>query len=522
MQNPNPNSMYLRPVEVEEVLKLIIGLQIKKAGGDDNIKPQLLKACRNTLKEPIIHIINLSFTKGIVPDKLKIAKVIPIYKKDDKSIPNNYRPISLLSILNKVMEKLMYQRVIEFLNKFKIIYEYQFGFRKDHSTVQAVIEIVDNILEELDKNNIIAGIYLDLSKAFDTVDHKILLYKLKHYGIRGLPLDWFKSYLTNRTQYTFINGTKSNLQPVQYGVPQGSVLGPLLFLIYVNDVASATGPNKLRLFADDSNVFCIDKNASTLKNKMISVITSLSEWFSANKLTINMTKTAYTIFTKADTVPEQLNSINVLQTKINRTASAKYLGLLLDEKLIWQEHIDDLIAKITKIIQAFKIVRNYVGPDNKKALYYAYVNSRIQYGIELFSMTNNPALKKLQIKQNRALKALYNKEYRTPTIELHKETKTLLIRDLAKLNIAKFVYKQRNNETPTAFKNYYTENRTIHPHNTRHACDLHTHTKKGTYGRKTIKYRGAICWNNIQPKIRKSKTVKVFARQVKKDFIENY
>ena len=184
----------------------------------------------------------------------------------------------------------MYKRVISFLNKFKILYKYQFGFRENHSTVQAVIEITDNILSELEKKNMVAGIYLDLSKAFDTVDHTILLHKLKHYGIRGLPLQWFQSYLSNRQQYTVANGAKSELRQVEYGVPQGSVLGPLLFLIYVNDISASTGNNKLRLFADDSNVFVIAKDPATLKTNMIQVILNLCEWFNANKLTINMKK----------------------------------------------------------------------------------------------------------------------------------------------------------------------------------------------------------------------------------------
>ena len=522
LRAPNPNSMALLLTNTDEVKKIISNLKTNKAAGDDNVRPGLLKRCWESLTKPITHIINLSFSTGIVPDQLKLAKVIPVFKKKDKQDPGNYRPISLLSIINKIMEKVMYTRVMSFLNKNNILYKYQFGFREGHSTIQAIIEITDNILEELQKKNMVAGIYLDLSKAFDTVCHKILLAKLEHYGIRGEPLNWFKSYLKQRKQYTALDAYKSREQEVPYGVPQGSVLGPLLFLVFVNDIDSAVGTNKLRLFADDSNVFVVSKNPKVLKQNMVKVVIDLCNWFNANKLTINMSKTAYTIFTPDGKVPPCLNNITINKTVITRVQSVKYLGILLDENLSWEEQIKEVTKKLSKTIQALKIVSKFINKHHRRILYYAYIYSTIQYGIEVYSQGPNKNIKQIQIKQNRALKVLHNKDFFTPTIDLHRQTKVLMINDIANLNLLKFVYKQRNGQTPDAFRNYYIENIFIHNHQTRQAKNLHLPVNKNKYGRQSLKYRGAELWNKIDSQTRESKTIKTFSKKVKEQLINNY
>ena len=279
------NSFFLSPVVVNETLKEIAKLDDSKAGGDDNMKPGLVKENRDVLADKITHIINLSFKNGVVPDKLKLEKVIPIFKKNNRTDPSNYRPISLISVINKLMEKLMFKQINKFIEKHNIMYDYQFGFRKDHSTTLAIMEICENIIDTLNKGSYITGLYLDLSKAFGTVDHKILLYKLEQYGIRGTPLTWFNSYLSNRLQYNLVNGTKSDTMNIRYGVPQGSVLGPLLFLLYTNDIPNCLPENhKMRLFADDSNIFISSHSPKALKNKLKMAVERILKWLGDNKL----------------------------------------------------------------------------------------------------------------------------------------------------------------------------------------------------------------------------------------------
>ena len=240
--NDYPDSMFLYPITKFELSKEISKLPTNKAPGYDEITSKVVKLTSDYILTPLTYIFNLSLSEGIVPESFKTAKVIPIYKKKNKYDPTNDRPISLLSIFNKLLEKLMHHRLYSFLNKYNILYKHQFGFRENHSTTLAIIEIVDTIREELDKGNSVIATYLDLTKAFDTVNLKILLHKLKHYGIRGLANKWFYSYLTDRKQFTKINGINSDKQSISTGIPQGSVLGPLLFLLYMNDIAICTCP----------------------------------------------------------------------------------------------------------------------------------------------------------------------------------------------------------------------------------------------------------------------------------------
>ena len=225
-----------------------------KSAGPASIPVKLLKLIPDLIIIPLCNIINLSFVSGSFPDPLKIVKVIPIHKNGSTQDMNNYRPISLLSIFDKIMEKIMHERLYKFLELNNILYSKQFGFRKNNSTIDALIKITDKIRESVDKGKYGCGIFIDLRKAFDTVNHNILLLKMEHYGVRGPSLQWFRSYLSERKQYVYINGECSELKQISCGVPQGSVLGPLLFLIYINDLPNISKKLELYLFADDTNI----------------------------------------------------------------------------------------------------------------------------------------------------------------------------------------------------------------------------------------------------------------------------
>ena len=258
------NASFFTPVNENELLKEIKRLNPRKLSGADNIGARLVQLCPTVFAENLTKIYNNAMAKGEYPAQLKMAKVIALYKKGEKYKLGNYRPISLLSCLNKLFEKILCKRLVRFLEINHILFDYQFGFRKLHSTTLALIEFTDNIRKVLDEGNYAISVFVDLTKAFDTVDHEILLDKMDRCGIRGHANDFFKSYLKNRKQYTVTNGVESYIDNVKCGVPQGSVLGPLLFSLYINDIYRAVGQDYIRLFADDTPLFMYDENLNSL------------------------------------------------------------------------------------------------------------------------------------------------------------------------------------------------------------------------------------------------------------------
>ena len=248
---------------------------------------------------------------GIVPKSVKCSLISPVYKSEDKMLVTNYRPVAVLPCFSKILEKLMFIRLISFIEKHKILYQDQYGFRKNHSTEMAIINLTTKITEAIENKKFTIGIFLDLSKAFDTVDHSILINKLEYYGIRGIALEWFKSYLSDRSQIVKFHEHRSNMETITCGVPQGSVLGPLLFLLYVNDIHRSSKILSFILFADDTNIFNSHSDISTLTNTTNEELKKVAEWLRANKLSLYLKKTQFIIFKAKNKKTEQLVKVKI-------------------------------------------------------------------------------------------------------------------------------------------------------------------------------------------------------------------
>ena len=277
---------------------ILTSIPINKSHGLYSCPTQLLKYSSNLTSSILAEIINLSMSTGMYPTKLKMAKIIPIFTAEDNTNANNYRPISLLSI-NRIFEKLVFSRMESFIEQNDILSPSQYGFRKAHSAQHAILDIVSTIQDNMGKRLFSCDVFIDLKKAFDTVDHKILLHKLDHYSFRGVINKWFSSYLEGRTQTTQIVSFISKRKNISCGVPQGSVLGPLLFLIYVNDTQESSDKLNFFLFADDTNAVYADKNLKSLESTVNQELCKLFDWLTANRLTFNIKKTNFVIFRPA-------------------------------------------------------------------------------------------------------------------------------------------------------------------------------------------------------------------------------
>ena len=398
----NPKSIMLSPCTESELSRLINSLPNKTSHGIDEINNVLLKKISKSILPVLCTIFNKSLETGVFPELMKIAEVVPLYKGGDKSQENNYRPISLLTTMSKILEKVMYKRVYSFLNSTKQLYNKQYGFRSKHSTEQAVCEIVAKILKNVENRIPSVAIFLDLSKAFDTLEHSIVLMKMSRYGIRGCALKWFESYLNNRkllakcVSTSSGSVTKSEVKDIEYGTPQGSCLGPLIFLIFCNDMRLNLDFLDCVQFADDTSLIFGHRDRKFLNFAIEHDLRIIQDWFNANKLTLNVTKSVYVIFGDEKNTLKEL-TLRIGNTQIPRVSNAKILGLWIDEKLTWNIHVDKILTKVCSRVGLLKYSKNFLTTHAKKILYFAQIYSVLTYGIVVWGpMLNQVKLTDLQ------------------------------------------------------------------------------------------------------------------------------
>lgn len=445
---PNPHILIEQKViQPEDVYEILINLDVSKATGPDGISNRLLREAAVSISQPLSHLFNYSLSKGQFPESWKLAHVIPVYKKDDPKLCNNYRPISLLCCISKVFEKILFNHIYTFLKDNGLLNSKQSGFTPGDGTINQLIKICNDIHSQLDNDNEILAVFLDLTKAFDKVWHKGLLYKLKGIGINGLLFKWIESYLTKRKQRVVINGSNSEILELNAGVPQGSVLGPLLFLIYINDISDGIS-GETYLFADDSSIFHIVNNdIYGSVNKMNKDLCSVNDWAGQWLVSINVPKTVSMFFsTKRKHI--KLPPIKLGGTTLLQVFSHKHLGLILAPNLSWNEHISSIIAKANKRLFFMKALKYKISRLALSICYTSFIRPIMEYGDVLFDSCTKELSNAIEAVQLEAARTVSGAKKRSSHEALYMELGWLSLHERRQIHRLTKIYMIHNNLAP--------------------------------------------------------------------------
>ena len=436
-----PDSFFLIDTHESEILRIVECLKNSKSEGVDCISNFLLKKIIYFILTPLNHLINLSFKFGQFPRCYKTSKIVPLFKSGCKHTVSNYRPISLIPSISKVIEKLIFIRLTNFLDKHAILSDFQYGFRQFLSTELAILDLVQYINSNIEAKLFTIGIFIDLQKAFDSLDHRILIMKLENYGIRGIALQWFSSYLSERDHFVSIESTSSDLQPMKSGVPQGSILGPLLFNIFLNDLVKASAISRYVLYADDTTVLlhdsCIDR---LMKNADIE-INKINYWLLCNNLKLNLKKTCYIIFGPKISTNLCKTFLTIDNIIIDRVDSTKYLGIIISSNLSWFEHITYITKKISKNIGIISKLKHKFTSNIIKTLYYSLIFPYITYCVSIWGNSPKYHLALITKCQNYYIRVLFNLSKYNHITSYYKSANILNILQIFKFNVLKLFFK---------------------------------------------------------------------------------
>jgi len=522
-QSNSADSFFMQPSNEHEIKTIVKAMKCKTSSGFDSISPKLLQGTIVGISSPLTHVINLSLEKGEVPNLMKLAKVIPVHKGGETSSIVNYRPISLLPTFSKVLERVVYKRLLHFLKQHKVLTPSQYGFQASLSTELAILELQDRIASALSCGSWCLGVFLDLSKAFDTINHNILLSKLESYGIRGLALSWFKSYLTNRKQYTFVKNANSDTRLISCGVPQGSILGPLLFLVYVNDIRNVVENGCPILFADDTNILYTHNNLTALCHIANLELERISQWFTLNKLSVNTSKTKVIVFHRRHMQYQPTDiQISLNNTTLEKVSSLKFLGVYIHENLSWKMHVDHICKKISKSLGMLYRLKHQLPEYILLQLYNSLVLSHVNYCISVWGNVSEADKKRIFVLQKKALRCISNSPYNCHTNPLFVKYNLMKFNDIYRVSCCKLYFHFKKGTLPIfhASKFNIQSQRNI---NTRQSHDISSPLIRYEVGKNCLVPKVAEAWNSLPLQLKTCmKSLNTFKKIIKSHYINTY
>ena len=504
---PNIKFRYTSTKEVEKIIKL---LKTKNAQGYDEISVKILKWSAPFISSPLTYICNKSLETGSFPSRLKYSTVKPIFKTGNRLDIVNFRPISLLISFSKIFEKIIALRIQEHIDKNQIVANEQYGFRRNVCTDNASYTLTHEILSAINNKLTVGGIFCDLSKAFDCVNHRILLSKLEYYGIRGTFRSLIDSCLKERYQRVVIKNKTdsyySNWELIKHGVPQGSILGPLLFLLYMNDITEVTAKNaKLILYADDTSLIVTSPSPTEFATKLNNTLVDTHEWFKSNLLFLNFNKTNYIQFITKNSQKPDLN-ITLTNNQITSSTHTKFLGLTIEETLSWKGHINQILPRLSSAGYAIRVITPLMTEDTLKMIYHSYVHSIITYGI-IFWGNSSHSIHIFKM-QKRIIRVMTKSKGKDSCRQLFKRLEILPLKSQYILSVLQFVVKN---------KKLFTTNQEIHNLNTRCNINLHPPICNLTLFQKGVQFSGIKLFNHLPPNIKSlSNEIKPFTTALKR------
>lgn len=503
-------------IEIKDLEKIVMGLP-KKKGTEEGISSDILKMAFSAIKEEFVEIINGSLREGCCPDSWKTSTIIPIPKINKAIKASHYRPINMLPLYEKVLELVVKNQIEKYLETNDIITEHQSGFRKQYSCETAIQTVVDEWKVDISEGKMVGVIFMDLKRAFETIDRDILLDKLYQYGIRDRVLDWFRTYLRNRTQQVRFNDKWSEVISNEYGVPQGSVLGPLLFIIYINDIVNLCPEEcSIKMFADDTVIYVPGKSSAEVERKMNMLLSIVEKWMERNKLKMNVEKTKYMIVSSVRKVVSRNIVLKCLDgTKLERVESIKYLGIIIDDKLRFKDHCEYMLKKIGKKTSFLNRMGNYVSAYTRCVIYKAIIAPHFEYCATLLVAMGETELKKLQIAQNRAMRVILQCNRYTKVEDMLSAVQFMSIRQRLYYNVCTFIFKAVKNLLPKEFKNRLQIVRTKSGRETRQAENIVIQFRRTRSAQKSMYYEGVKIYNALPIELKGCEKVEQFKRMLK-------